>query len=331
MKTFLQKTILIFSFFLLINEKTKAQTLADFENLTLTQDTFWDGSLQPLGTTFTSGNVILPNYYDTSWGGFWSSGWAYSNMKDDTTAGFGNLFSTYAASGFLSSSNYIVGQQNSTLDFTAAAKGKVVNGLYITNSTYAALSMKNGDAFAKKFGGANGTDPDFFLVSIYGYLNGIKIADSINYYLADFRFANSSQDYISKDWTWINLSSFGNIDSLEFKLSSSDTGAFGMNTPAFFCVDNIITSDAFLNINENEIAKNAIQVFPNPATDFLILKQQNKEELNIELYNLMGQKIFSTYTNEQQTKIYFPENLLGVYQLFIEGKNYTVNKKVIFK
>ena len=328
MKTKITKTIIIL--LCIFSIKTKAQTTADFENLSLAQDTFWNGSLSPLGTTFASGNVIMPNYYDTSFGGFWSLGWAYSNMKDDTTAGFGNLYSSIAGSGFLSSNNYIVGQNNAILKFNAAAQGKVMNGLYVSNSTYAALSMKNGDAFAKKFGGINGTDSDYFLLTIYGYLNGIKKADTFDYYLADYRFSDSAQDYINDGWTWLNLTSLGNVDSLEFKLSSSDNGAFGMNTPAFFCVDNIVTSDALLQLNENEFSKNSIQVFPNPAKEFLIVKQNGNQELKIELFNLTGQKIFSTKTNEHKTKINFNENLRGVYQLVIEGNNFKENKKIVF-
>ena len=29
------------------------------------------------------------------------------------------------------------------------------------------------------------------------------------------------------------------LDSVQFKLVSSDVGQFGMNTPAYFCLDNV--------------------------------------------------------------------------------------------
>jgi hypothetical protein len=32
--------------------------------------------------------------------------------------------------------------------------------------------------------------------------------DSIEFYLADFRFANNSQDYILKTWEYLDLTSF---------------------------------------------------------------------------------------------------------------------------
>ena len=105
----------------------------------------------------------------------------------------------------------------------------------ITNSTYGALSMKNGDAFAKKF---TSNDKDFFKVWIKGYAAG-KVKDSLEVYLADFRYADLSQNYIQKDWKTVSLSKFVNIDSLNFSLESSDNGQWGINTPGYFTIDNI--------------------------------------------------------------------------------------------
>ena len=113
-----------------------------------------------------------------------------------------------------------------------------VAGFYITNSTYAALSMENGDAFAKKFGGDTGDDPDYFKLVVLGYNNGVY-SDSAVFYLADFRFDDNRQDYIIRDWRWFDLSGLGEVDSLHFNLFSSDIGSFGMNTPAYFCMDNL--------------------------------------------------------------------------------------------
>jgi hypothetical protein len=105
----------------------------------------------------------------------------------------------------------------------------------ITNSTYAALSMKNGDGFAKKF---TGKDKDFFKVWIKGYNIG-KVKDSVEVYLANFQYADSSQNFIQKEWKTVDLSKFVAIDSLNFYLESSDNGQWGMNTPGYFTIDNI--------------------------------------------------------------------------------------------
>ena len=54
-----------------------------------------------------------------------------------------------------------------------------------------------------------------------------------------FRFVDNAQDYIVDDWTWVDLTGLGPIVGLEFTMSSSDVGEFGMNTPSYFAMDNV--------------------------------------------------------------------------------------------
>jgi hypothetical protein len=267
---------------------TKAQTISDFEGLAISAGSYWNGSAQTLGTFFIDGNAIFPNYYDTAYGGFWKQGWAYSNMKDSSTAGFLNIYSARPACGALNSDNYAIGQQRSVVQLTGNAKGKAVYGLQVTNSTYAALSMRDGD-LAKKFGGPTGNDPDWFKLSITGYLGGTPVYDTVNFYLADYRFPDNTSDYIVNDWQWVDLTSLGNLDSLRFILSSSDTGAFGMNTPAFFCIDNFTTADSPAGIDPH---KNIVlDVFPNPPAELLhIANPEQGGELQI--FDAAGQMIY---------------------------------------
>lgn len=223
---------------------TQAQTVGTFENLTLAPESYWNGSdLSANG--FATGNGYFVNSYDTAWGGSWS-GFAYSNVTDDTTAGFMNQYSAITAGGYNGSANYAVangyGDMKIRLTGTAAG-GKLVQGAYITNATYAYLSMQTGDMFAKKFGGPNGTDADWFKVTVTGWLNGAQKQQAVEFYLADYTFADSTEDYMVNDWRWLNLQPLGNVDSLQFILSSSDTGQFGMNTPAYFILDDFTTAD----------------------------------------------------------------------------------------
>jgi len=63
----------------------------------------------------------------------------------------------------------------------------------------------------------------------------------VEFYLADFQFTDNAFDYILDGWTWVDLSSLGSaVKTLEFALSSSDTGMWGMNTPAYFALDNLL-------------------------------------------------------------------------------------------
>ena len=136
---------------------TTAQTTADLQNLTPSPNTYWNGSTAnptvSTSGTFTSGNCVFPNTYNGSFGGYWESGWAYSNKKDSTMSGSGNQYSARSAVGYTNSTNYAVGQGGSVLKFNAAAIGKQMAGFYVNNGTYAAISMRDGDMIAKKFGG----------------------------------------------------------------------------------------------------------------------------------------------------------------------------------
>jgi hypothetical protein len=286
----------------LVSSNTSAQTTADLENVTLAPNSYWNGATaNPTVSTsgnFTSGNVIFPNTYNGAYGGYWESGWSYSNMKDSTTSGYTNEYSAKTAAGYANSANYVVAMGGAKLKFNLTAQGKQMTGCYVTNGTFAALSMKDGDSFAKKFGGTAGTDPDWFKLKIQKYLGGILSPnDSVIFYLADYRFTNNAQDYIVKTWQYVNLTSLGNVDSLIFNLSSSDNSGGYMNTPNFFCLDNFITSDAITTtINDIHINDNRISIYPNPASEVLNVNS-TIPFTHSEIINQLGEVIMSSTQN----------------------------------
>lgn len=299
-----------------------AQTVSTFETHGLPADSSWNGSDSTGG--FADGNAFFPNTYvfDTVYGSYWASGWAYSTMKDTTTQGFSNLYSARPGIGYGSSLTYAIGQQNASIRLQGIAAGKQVNGVYITNTAYAALSMKNGDAFSKKFGGSSGNDPDWFKLSITGYDGCCSIADTVHFYLADYRFSNNTQDYIVKTWEWVDLSPLGNVDSLLFILSSTDNGTFGMNTPAFFCIDNFTTADSPSGIALKNSQLSTISLWPNPAQNFIhiFVPENNK---SIEIMSMDGKIIKSLMADKNNINIDISTFSSGLY--FIRYEN-TITK-----
>jgi hypothetical protein len=195
--------------------------------------------------------------------------------------------------------------------------------MYITNSTYTALSMKYGNQFAKEFGGKTGNDPDWFKLSIWGKLNGNE-TDTIDFYLADFRFDDNSKDYIIQTWQWVELSSLGKVDSLMFALSSSDTGQWGMNTPAYFCMDNlrIVDEDPFVanpvaDVSVYENAEDTIidlsGVFSDPDNGDSTITKSVKSNSSIDLVEatISGNELTLSYT----------ENATGEAKIVIQGQS----------
>lgn len=191
-------------------------------------------------TTFTSGLATFNHDYTEWFEGCCHSAWVYSSRTDTTTAGYTNQHAAYTGGGAQGSDNYAIaffGTPTVSFDGEVAAVGT-----YLTNTTYAALSMLSGDSFAKKFGGDDGTDPDYFKLSIIGLDSVGNETGTVDFFLADYRFEDSASDYLVDEWTWVDLSSLGTVNSLAFSLESSDTGSFGINTPAYFAMDNLTVS-----------------------------------------------------------------------------------------
>lgn len=239
------KHVYLFFLLFILVVTGKAQKAAGFEDLTLEKESFWNGS--DGSGSFKSSNLTFKNSYNTEYK-YWS-GFSFSNVTDVTTKGSTNQYSAITGSGYNSSANYAVAYVfgSSSVEFDEI---QTIRGLYITNSTYAYFSIKDGDDFTEKFGGATGTDPDYFKVIIEGIDASGEVTDTVDFYLADYRFEDSSSDYIVNDWTWLDLSSLGKVKSINFKLESSDVGDWGMNTPAYFCVDDV---NGFGPVQLNEV------------------------------------------------------------------------------
>lgn len=298
-----------------------AQTVADFENITLPSSGFANGS-DGKGQ-FTSGNVLLRNNYDTAWGGSWF-GFAISNKGDMNTPGYLNQYSCIAGKGYNNSSNFALGYSYSTLVLTNQAAGKEAKGFWINNNTYAYLSMKNGDSiFAKKFGGVSGNDTDWLKLTIQGYKGGSP-NKSKEFYLADYQNKDNSKDYIIKDWTWVDLTSLGNVDSLTFSMYSTDTGKYGMNTPGYFCMDNFTTTDYYTGIQESN-TKN-IFVYPCPANEVLYVSESMVGK-KVSLHNLQGDKV--SFTSSSSHSIDISALSTGIYLLQIIDGNELLQTKFV--
>lgn len=315
----------------LICSNLSAQTYygtATFEDIILPAvDTFDNGSTG--NGPFYSDYALFANYYDDAWGSW--NGFSISNMTDNTTAGWGNQYSSYTGSGY-NSSNYAVYYPSGLISCTITDIDLIFDSLKITNTTYAAISMRDGDAFAKQFGsiyaadgatidGTNGED--FFRLWVIGseYPGGPK--DSVEVYLADYRFSDNSQDYILDTWLNVDLTTMNfPVRHIGFRLESSDNGAWGMNTPSYFALDNV---DFHYNSTGVEDLKLSMNVYPNPFNDQLIVKGENGL---LELRDLNGKLIHS----EELTWNTIIETALlpsGIYFLQLKNDRGTALQKVI--
>ena len=304
-----------------------AQTVASFEDLSLAHpDTFYvnySASMSDVG--YNDGLAHFPCYYDTSWGGFWSSGFAYSNMTDSATSGFLNQYSARAGRGYDTSHNYVVAYGNQNyVKLIGAAAGNPVYGCYVTNSTYAANIMRDGDPFARKF--HNG---DWFKLTVHGFLGGVMNPDSVTFYLANYLFPDSTMNYIVKSWQWVNLVPLGHVDSLQFSLSSSDNGLYGMNTPAYFCLDNFTTAESSTLKTACTPQNSAARVYPNPAIGELYVDLFDQSLTRAIVMDMSGRTIESYDITSARLSINTATLQAGAYIMRLTGNGKNADMRFI--
>jgi hypothetical protein len=148
-------------------------------------------------------------------------------------------------------------------------------------------------------------------------------------YLADFTHSDSTLDYIVNvtpgfDWQYVEIPS-NIVDSVVFKLESSDMGAFGMNTPDFFCMDNVGSYPLSVN-SENEIS---IEIFPNPTSDFIYLNSANNLlDYNVNVYDIFGKIVVNNLRNINKIDLGNLPNGQYLININLEGK---IKSEIIIK
>ena len=324
----MKRFYILASAFLAVSSLKAQFTTVDFEDLTLPAvDTFYNGA--DGAEQFTSNSVVFGNSFEdfgtyTVWSGF-----AYSNMTDNTTAGFGNQYSAFAGSGASNSEKYAIYNSVDTLFFPGVSN---FGNASIVNTTYAGISMRDGDQFAKQFGSPNGADgqpdgtngEDYFYVTVYGWDNTDNLVDSTEIYLADFRSTDANDHYILDQWTDFDLSDLDGSMYFTFGFTSSDVGQWGINTPLYFAMDNLEYAEQNASITNNQLN---VTIYPNPATEKLTITS-NKGI--IKLTNLSGQVLFYQQHNG---KTYFDVSNLpsGFYMVHIIADNQSITKKIVIK
>lgn len=310
-----------------------AQTYTEtFESFSLPNNSFYKDTT---GADWQTTNAIFRYNWDNSWG-YWSEGMAYTNVNDSTDGNFTNLYGCIAYKGYNNSNYYVTGQNFATI--VLKSPYQIVDGFYITNTTYAAKVMKYGNSFSRAFGDTTGTGcgcpqgsyPDWFKITIKGYKNGIMLNDSVEFYLADYRFSNNSQDYIVWNWQWVNCSSLGSVDSIQFFMYSSDVGQWGINTPTYFSIDNFTTSGT---AGIQSYSSHITRVFPNPLKDKLMIQFKESGMFKIRIMNILGNVLQEMVLNGS---VHHPSEILmenyetGSYIIEISNNN-LVEKHLIIK
>jgi hypothetical protein len=223
----------------------------DFEGLPFpTHTTHYNGDDLAGGVEIAG--VTFNNHFTDYGGGCCWEGFAYSRETevppiDTSSALWNHQYVAWPGVGSHGTSNYVVvfsgidAGEGGLVPQIALPAGALPQSIDVTNIAYAALSVRNGDGFGKKFGGESGTDPDWFRMDIVGLDDAGDELARVPFYLADYR---GEEDSIVDAWQTLDLTSLAlpGIASLTFRFDSSDRTGTYLNTPAYAALDNLVLS-----------------------------------------------------------------------------------------
>jgi putative lipoic acid-binding regulatory protein len=147
-----------------------------------------------------------------------------------------------------------------------------VTGCYVTNNLWTYQDILQGGYGEPPYGGSTGNDPDWFKVTATGKNASGQTVGTLDFYLADFRFANNEEDYVLNTWEWFDLSPLGDVATISFSLSSSRGSGYNMITPAYFCMD---------NFNGGGAAPDLPPYIVNPVSDVVFNEYPQTQQVNL--------------------------------------------------
>lgn len=165
-----------------------------------------------------------------------------------------------------------------------------------------------GDISTKTFPHQTGDGASWISIAVgLGFTLAVKSNGTLwtwgdNYYGQTGNGTSGSNDVIypqqiGTDSKWTKVSAgntFGvglNSNGELFSWGKNDRGQLGNNTTTNNSTPVLINCPIILSTNSNENHKTEIQVYPNPAKDFIILKNKKKENFVYQIFDLSGRMI----------------------------------------
>lgn len=172
--------------------------------------------------TTTLSSTLTGAYGDNK---FWGGGIAISNYIDADIANHADPDHQLSVPKSNGSTNFAVVFCTAYLKLNEA---KVIKNMDVTPTTYTLGVIKNGNAYAKAL-----TEPDSYLEVIVKGFNKGKATATVRFDLAlDGTFL--------EEWKTIDMSKLQAVDSIAFEMEGSDIGDWGLNSPQYFAIDNVV-------------------------------------------------------------------------------------------
>ena len=243
----------------------------------------WDSTYNDSGICqfiYTNGARFMLSHLPSqdSYGGMSWEGFTVSKVSQDTA----NVFGCVANGGLAGvGTPYVIGYYSSWITESLGYSSNIIlfdqeyypEYVYICQNSNTMEAITNGGVFnARAF-----TENDTLALIISALNNGMEETKSITCYLAVDGEKNNG-------WIKVPLTALGQAAGLSFRMTTTDIGQFGENTPMYFALDG-------LTVN-TEIATALLQVaIQQPKATKMIVQQQIYILRGNEQYTPLGQRI----------------------------------------
>ena len=242
----------------------------------------WDSTYNDSGICqliYTNGARFMLSHLPSqdSYGGMSWEGFTISKVSQDTA----NVFGCVANGGLAGVGiPYVIGYYSSWITESLGYSSNIIRFdqeyypeyVYICQNSNTMEAITNGGVFnARAF-----TENDTLALIISALNSGMEETKSITYYLAVDGEKNNG-------WIKVPLTALGQAAGLSFRMTTTDIGQFGENTPMYFALDG-------LTVNTDDTALPQISAQPKKETKIL-LQQQIYILRGSELYTPLGQRI----------------------------------------
>ena len=199
-------------------------------------------------------------------------------------------------------------------------------GVYVNTHPYSYYAILHGFGIARQFN----QEGDFFKLIIHGInKDGTESGKYVEHFLAKYENNQLTQ---STKWEWVDLSSLGEIGGLYCTLSSTDSSAYGANTPVMFCMDKLQVRKKGTIPHINETDLNKIQIFSHKNCVYIknIETQHIASQQMIKIFDMIGHLIYqgTIHEVEKAIRLCVPT---GIYNVVLYGRDAinSVSKKVL--
>lgn len=269
---------------------------ATFEEFTLADNTVYRPESFKVGDNWLLSGAVAFNSIVADWGTYGKgySGTQVLNYTPDFVVTNGSDAFLPSAAGAAEGKNYATVNIMSLFEQIHFTK-TTLSGFAITNTKVVVNAIINGDGMSIEEAGNSLPfhQDDYFKLTITG-LNGETVTGSLDFYLADFRTPGDWK--YASDWQWVELSTLGEIDGLQFQLETTKKNTYGATTPSYFCLDNIGGKKEDCKLGAmTKVEDPSASIFDTNADMPKATKRLINGQLYIEqggvIYTLMGAKL----------------------------------------